>query len=128
MLLLKEELMCAAPVNQVPLYVKAGSILPLGPEVQYSTEKVWDDLEIRIYPGRNGDFTLYEDTFDGYGYEHGEYSEIHFSWNDEARTLSVEKRNGSYPGMLEKRQFRLRLIGGAEQTVSYHGEALNIPF
>lgn len=117
-----------APIDLAPLYVKAGSILPLGPEVQFSTEKPWDDLELRIYPGADGEFILYEDAFDGYGYEHGEHSEIRFLWNDAARTLTVEDRCGSYPGMLEQRRFRVRPVGGTEQAVTYGGEALTVMF
>ena len=70
------------PLNIVPLYVKAGSILPMGPEVQYATEKKWDDLELRIYPGADGEFVLYEDENDNYNYERGQYSEIRFNWNE----------------------------------------------
>ena len=64
----------------IPLYIKAGSILPIGPDVQYAEEKPWDNLDIRIYTGADGSFTLYEDEFDNYNYEKGEFSEIPFTW------------------------------------------------
>ena len=89
------------PLDIMPLYVKAGSILPFGPEVQYATEKKWDDLEIRIYPGANGEFILYEDENDNYNYEKGAYSTITFTWNDAKRRLTINDRRGSFPGMLE---------------------------
>jgi alpha-D-xyloside xylohydrolase len=70
------------PLDIMPLYVKAGSVLPFGPKVQYSSEKKWDNLEIRIYEGANGEFTLYEDENDNYNYEKGAYSTITFTWDD----------------------------------------------
>ena len=76
------------PIDILPLYVKAGSILPIGPEVQYSTEKSWDNLEIKVYPGCNGEFTLYEDENDNYNYEKGMYSTITMKWNDRTRMLT----------------------------------------
>lgn len=121
------------PANIIPLYVKAGSIIPFGPDVQYSTEKKWDNLEIRIYSGTDGSFTLYEDEFDNYNYENGKYSEITFNWNDADHTLSISDRNGNYPGMLKNRKFRFTLVdsnspSGASpakgsKTVSYNGKA-----
>lgn len=99
------------PINVMPVYVKAGSVMPFGPEVQYSTEKPWDDLEIRIYPGADGEFTLYEDEGDGYDYERGAFSEIRFTWDDHSRTLTIHDRKGKYKGMIGKRQFRLVLVG-----------------
>ena len=72
-------------LNRVPMFVRAGSILPLGPEMQYVGEKSWDNLEIRVYPGADGSFTLYEDEGDGYNYEQGYYATITFQWNDKAR-------------------------------------------
>lgn len=85
------------PIDILPLYVKAGSILPIGPEVQYSTEKSWDNLEIKVYPGCNGEFTLYEDENDNYNYEKGMYSTITMKWNDRTRMLTIENRKGEFP-------------------------------
>ncbi|WP_244950851.1 glycoside hydrolase family 31 protein [Pedobacter suwonensis] len=104
------------PMEIVPLYVKAGSIVPWGPKVQYSTEKKWDDLEIRIYPGDNGDFVLYEDENDSYNYEKGAFSEIHFKWNDATKTLTVEDRKGEFKGMLGQRKFNIVMVSRQNGT------------
>jgi alpha-D-xyloside xylohydrolase len=99
-----------APIDLIPIYVKAGSILPLGPQVQYTEEKKWDDLEIRVYKGADGTFILYEDEFDNYNYEQGAYTEIAFHWDDSSRKLTIENRKGSYTGMLNERRFSIKLI------------------
>lgn len=99
----------AAPPDRIPLMVKAGSIIPMGPLIQYSTEKS-DPVEIRIYPGANGEFSLYEDENDGYDYEKGLYSLITFRWNDAHKRLIIAARNGSYPGMLQNRTFNVVVV------------------
>ena len=108
-------------LDRVPMFVRAGSILPLGPEMQYVGEKAWDNLELRVYPGADGSFTLYEDEGDNYNYERGVYSTITFVWNDKARTLTIGSRQGEYPGMLTSRQFTVILPDGQSQTVDYQG-------
>jgi len=95
------------PIEIMPLYVKAGSIIPFGPKVQYATEKKWDNLEIRVYPGADGEFTLYEDENDNYNYEKEIYSTIKFSWNDAKKTLTISDRKGSFPEMLNERKFNI---------------------
>ncbi len=112
-------------INTIPLYVRSGSIIPLGPDVQYATEKPWDDLEIRIYPGADGKFSLYEDEFDNYNYEKGMYSTITFSWDDSKHILTISDRKGEYPGMLNDRRFRIKVIDPAGQAkdVSYSGKS-----
>jgi len=112
------------PIDIIPLYVRAGSILPIGPKVQYATEKNWDDLEIRVYPGADGKFVLYEDENDNYDYEKGKYSTITFTWNDSKKELTIGNRIGSFPGMLNKRQFRIVKVsknkaGGMEAVEKY---------
>jgi alpha-D-xyloside xylohydrolase len=99
-----------APIDKIPLFVKAGSIVPMGPFVQYSTEKPADPIELRIYPGADGTFTLYEDENDNYNYEQGAYSTITFHWNDTKRQLIIDERKGTFPGMLEKRYFHIVLV------------------
>ncbi len=101
---------CKAPIDIIPLYIKSGSILPMGPFVQYASEKKWDELEIRIYPGKDGSFILYEDEFDNYNYEEGSFSTIKFSWNDKEHTLIIDNRSGDYKGMLKKRKFKIAII------------------
>ena len=108
-------------LQDVPMFVRAGSILPLGPEMQYVGEKAWDNLELRVYPGANGTFTLYEDEGDNYNYEKGVYSTITIKWNDKGRSLTIGKRQGEYPGMLKSRQFTIVLPDGATQTITYDG-------
>ncbi len=105
-----------APIDIIPVFVKAGSILPFGPAVQYSNEKAWDNLEIRIYPGADGEFVLYEDEGDNYNYEKGAFSEIKFSWNDADGTLTIADRQGKYKGMLENRKFRIHLVTSKSES------------
>ena len=107
--------------DRVPMFVRAGSILPLGPEMQYVGEKDWSNLELRVYPGADGQFTLYEDEGDSYNYEKGVFSTIQFSWNDRSRTLTIGQRQGQFPGMLQQRLFTVVLPDGRQQTVSYDG-------
>ncbi len=95
------------PLDIMPLYIKAGTILPVGPKVQFATEKKWDNLEIRVYEGANGEFTLYEDENDNYNYEKGIYSTITFSWDDAKKTLTINNRKGTFPGMLSQRKFNV---------------------
>jgi alpha-D-xyloside xylohydrolase len=127
----------SAPIDIIPLYIKAGSIIPFGPEVQYATEKKWDNLEIRVYPGQDGEFLLYEDENDNYNYEKGMYSTILFSWDDKTRTLTIGDREGSFPGMLGNRKFRIFLVedghgagdklsAKADKTITYNGRERKI--
>ena len=111
-------------LDTVPLYVRAGGIIPLGPDVQYVSEKPWDALEVRVYPGADGRFTLYEDEGDGYAYEQGACSEIEFTLK--GRTLTVGERRGSFPGMLRERTFRIVTPDGRSQEISYDGSSLSI--
>ena len=113
-------------IDRVPMFVRAGSILPLGPEMQWVGEKKWDNLELRIYPGADGIFMLYEDEGDNYNYEKGAYSVIQFSWNDKTHTLTIGDRQGSYPGMLQNRRFAVVLPDGRQQVVEYEGKKLDI--
>ena len=115
-------------LDRVPMFVRAGSILPLGPEMQYVGEKAWDNLELRVYPGANGIFLLYEDEGDGYNYEKGVYSVIQFRWNEKFRALTISDRQGHYPGMLQNRQFTIVLPDGQQQTVRYDGSAQTVRF
>ena len=108
-------------LDRVPMFVRAGSILPMGPEMQYVGEKAWDNLEIRVYPGTDGEFTLYEDEGDNYNYEKGYHSEIIFKWHNRTRTLSISARQGGYKGMLLDRKFTITLPDGTTRTINYNG-------
>lgn len=112
----------------IPLYVKAGSIIPIGPQVQYATEKPWNHLELKVYMGANGDFILYEDEFDNYNYEKGAYTEIPISWNNASRKLTIGVRKGGYDGMLKSRKFTVSLQNGVQKTVEYTGKAISVKF
>jgi alpha-D-xyloside xylohydrolase len=128
-----------APLNKLPLFVRAGSIVPLGPAMEWSTEKQADPLEVRIYPGADGDFTLYEDENDGYAYTKGAHATIALHWDDAGKALTVGARKGSFPGMLTKRTVRVVLVGPgrgvgigesetADKTVEYLGERVAVRF
>lgn len=97
----------AAPIETLPLFVKPGSIVPMGPFLQYSGEKPADPVELRVYRGADGKFTLYEDEGDNYNYEKGRYATIPLTWNEARQTLTIGKRSGSFPGMLKERTFHI---------------------
>ncbi len=115
----------SAAIDIMPLYVKAGSIMPWGPDVQYSTEKPWDDLEIRVYPGADGTFTLYEDENDNYNYEKGHHSEIEFTWDDNAQTLTIGAHKGEFEGMLKTRTFRFVKVSEKRGTGDLHSTLIS---
>ena len=126
-----------ANIDTMPLMIRAGSILPMGPFLQYATEKPADPLELRIYPGADGSFTLYEDENDNYNYEKGVYATIGFHWDDAKRQLRIDARDGTFPGMLKSRTFHVTVVGkdhGAgldvtehpDKTVRYSGQAVAV--
>ena len=131
-----ETVIADAPADKSPLFVKAGAIIPLAKPMQYTGEKPLDTLEVRVYPGANGSFELYEDEGDGYQYEKGRYTEIPFSWNDKAKTLTIAAKQGSFAGSLNKRVFNIVLVkpgmsnGLSEAKISrkviYNGKSLII--
>ena len=121
-----QEITTLAPLAYAPLFVKAGSIIPLGPDVQYTTEKAWDNLDIVVYPGANAEFTLYEDEGDNYNYEKGIYSTITFKWNDKAGVLTIDKRQGSFPGMLTTRKFNVKIAGSTAKSITYNGKRTTV--
>jgi len=123
----------AAPLEIMPLYVRAGSIIPMGPELQYANEQRFSSIEVRIYPGADGEFTLYEDDGATYAYEKGAYAAITLRWSDAAHTLTISAQAGSFPGMLQKRTFNVVLVSSKhgvgeeithpDQVVNYNGAA-----
>ena len=124
-------------IERMPLFVRAGSILPLGPDVEFATQKPADPIELRVYAGANGSFTLYEDENDTYNYERGAYSTIPFSWDDATHTLTIGDRAGSFPGMLAKRSFQIVFVHenhgagsaqtpSADKTIEYSGKKLTV--
>lgn len=121
-----QEITRETTIDLIPLYIRAGSIIPIGPKVQYATEKAWDNLEVRVYSGANGSFTLYEDEFDNYNYENGAYTEIPMNWNDNSKTLTIGARKGSYNGMIQNRKFNVVLQDGTSKTVDYNGKKISV--
>jgi len=126
----------AAPIETMPLFVRAGSIIPYGPLVQSAMEKP-DPIELRVYRGADGTFTLYEDEGDNYNYEKGDYATIPISWSEATRKLTIGPRHGSFRGMLKKRTFHVVWVSPGHGTgipstklpdavVHYTGKAVTI--
>ena len=116
-----------APMDRIPLLVRAGSIVPVGPVEQYAQQTPPNDLEIRVYPGADGNFVLYEDEGTNYNYEHGARSTISFHWDNRRRELSISQSQGSFSGMLRSRQFEITMPGSAaSRRVSYDGAAVKL--
>ena len=127
----------AAPIDEMPLYVRAGSIVPMGPEVEYATQKTNKVIELRIYPGANGQFRFYEDENDNYNYEKGQFATFNLSWNDKQHILSISDTKGQFPGMLKQRIFNVLIVNGehgsgplaagsVDNTVKYEGKAIAV--
>lgn len=125
-------------LDKIPLFVKAGSILPLGPKKQYASEAVDKPWEIRIYPGANATFTIYEDEGDNYNYEQGESATFQLIWKDAENILEISDRKGSFTGMKEERTFNITLVSpqrgtgtkasAPNVTVIYSGKLLQVAF
>ena len=126
-----------APLARLPIYVRAGAIVPLGPEVEWSTEKQPDPIEVRVYRGANGEFTLYEDENDNYNYEKGIHATISFRWDEAQQVLTIGERQGQFPGMLASRTFRVVFVGehhgvgsepadSVDRVVKYDGKEVRV--
>jgi alpha-D-xyloside xylohydrolase len=127
----------AAPADAIPLHVRAGSIIPIGPALQYTAEKAPDPISLWVYAGADGAFTLYEDDGTSNDYEAGAFTRIQVRWTEATRTLVIGNRAGKFPGMLERRTFRIVLVtavkpvpfspaGPADKIVAYSGDAVTI--
>ena len=128
-----------APYESMPIFVKAGSIIPVGPELQYTVERPADPITLYVYAGADGAFTLYEDEGVNYNYEHGGFTRIVLHWDDRSHTLTIGARHGSFRGMLTQRTFAVILISKtkpvgfsftpqADRTVNYDGQELKLQF
>ncbi|MCI6551907.1 MAG: glycoside hydrolase family 31 protein [Prevotella sp.] len=119
-----------APISRMPLFVRAGSIIPVGPEVQYADQKTDQALTLMVYPGHDATFTLYEDAGDGYDYEQGAFAETPLSWDEQHRQLTIGDRKGSYEGMMSVRRIHIIKVGHdgrrTEKTVSYEGRKMTM--
>ena len=131
------EIEASAPLDRIPLFVRAGSILPLGPNIEYADEAPAGSIELRIYRGADADFELYQDAGDTYDYEHGAHSVIPLHWSEATRTLTIRARQGSYPQMPATVQFNIvwvsagRGSGSAPATnpdkaVEYSGKEISV--
>jgi alpha-D-xyloside xylohydrolase len=132
-----QTIIAAAPIETIPVYIQSGSIIPLGPDVQYATEKEPDPIEIRIFTGSDGTFTLYEDEFEGHDYKRGVFATIDFDYDDKKMTLRIGERQGAFPGMLEKRTFHIVIVKTGhgtgidssfriDKTVIYSGDEIHV--
>ncbi len=126
-----------AALDKIPVFVRAGSILPTGPAITYTSEKLDGPLTLVVYTGANGAFSLYQDDGQDYGYERGEFSTIPMTWDDARGVLSIGARAGSYPGMPANRTINVRFVSGPganvgdfdaapARTVQYTGQAVEI--
>jgi alpha-D-xyloside xylohydrolase len=126
-----------APLDRIPLYVRAGSIVPLGPEIEYADENPGGPIELRVYTGADGSFNLYNDEGNNYDYQKGMHSVIPIRWDEAAKTLTIGGREGEYPGMPKERRFNIVWVGRdhgagealesrADKTVRYSGEAVSV--
>ena len=124
-----QQLTVAAPYERVPLYVRSGSIMPLGPDMEWSDEKLPEVITLMVYAGANGQFTLYEDEGTNYNYEKGAYTMIPIRYDDAKGTVEIGQRQGQYPGMLQERIFQVVRItpeGRQAAQVSYNGQAVSV--
>lgn len=121
-----------APLDRIPLFVRAGSIVPMGPQIEYAMQDPGGTIELRIYRGADGKFDLYEDAGDGYEYQQGQHSLIPLRWDDSSSVLTIGARQGSYPGMIENRKFHVVLVAtghgigfdvdnAPNAAIEYHG-------
>jgi alpha-D-xyloside xylohydrolase len=119
-----------ADINTIPVFMRAGTILPLGPMKQYADQPSTEATELRVYPGRDGSFLLYDDEGDGYGYEQGRYATVMLTWNEAQHRFTLGKRSGKYPGMSSKQTFRVVCgttpAGGPAHDVTFTGAELSV--
>jgi alpha-D-xyloside xylohydrolase len=125
------------PLARIPLYVRAGSILPMGPEIEYASQNSGGPIELRIYRGADGKFDLYEDSGDSCDYEKGEHTVIPLRWDESAKTLTVDARQGSFPEIIQQRTFRVAVVGNghgagpaitasADKEIVYNGSKIQV--
>ena len=125
-----------APYDHIPLFVRAGSIIPFGPAIEYTQQHKPDNIRLYVYEGSNGQFTLYEDEGTNYGYEAGRFARIPFTYDDATHTLTIGDREGDFPGMLKERTFTVVPVSAAKaqgydpeaagQTVKYSGKKVEV--
>jgi alpha-D-xyloside xylohydrolase len=128
-----------APYDYMPVFVREGSVIPFGPDIQYTSEKKADPLILWVYTGADGSFTLYEDEGENYNYEEGAYSLITFSWSENDQTLTIGAREGEFPGMLRERTINVVKVSmkkpvkldferTPDKSVTYTGAEIKLQF
>jgi alpha-D-xyloside xylohydrolase len=131
------EVDAGAPLDRIPLYIRAGSIIPLGPEIEYTSEKPAGPIELRIYKGADGTFDLYQDGGDSYDYEKGAHAVIPVRWSESTKTLTIGDRKGQYSEMHASIQINVIWVSSGrgasaapvanpDKTVEYSGKAISI--
>jgi len=126
-----------APLSDIPLFVREGSIIPFGPPLQYVMEKPADPIRLYVYTGRDGEFDLYEDDGTSYSYEQGQFARIPITWSEKSRILTLGARKGEFPGMLRERTFEIVWVSRSRPvkldfeadpaaTVHYSGTAVSV--
>ena len=121
-----------APIELMPLYVRAGSIVPFGPDIHHTGEGRDAPIELYIYPGYDGHFTIYEDDGDSYNYEQGLFARIRIDWNEQTRQLTIGPCQGNYPGIPASREFRPIIVsegteernGAQKSSLVYSGQKI----
>ena len=132
-----QTIMAAAPLERIPVFVPEGSIIPFGPEMEWSDEKPAELINLYVYAGKDASFTLYEDEGTNYNYEKGRYATIDFSWNETGKTLTIGNRKGNFSGMLKSRRFNIVLVAHDKpqalnldnpqgKMVRYNGKAITV--
>ena len=127
-----------APYDKIPVFIPEGAILPIGPEMQWSDEKKPELIDLYVYAGKDGSYTLYEDEGTNYNYEKGKYAVIDFKYDDARKQVTIGARKGSFDGMLQKRRFNIILVDQKKQqgvnlakspkgkVVKYSGQAMTV--
>ena len=127
-----------APYDKIPVFIPEGAILPIGPEMQWSDEKKPELIDLYVYAGKDGSYTLYEDEGTNYNYEKGKYAVIDFKYDDARKQVTIGARKGSFDGMLQKRRFNIILVDQKKQqgvnlakspkgkVVKYAGQAMTV--
>jgi alpha-D-xyloside xylohydrolase len=126
-----QEIDIEAPINNIPVFVKEGTILVTGPVMQYSTEKAADTLAITIYGNKNASFTLYEDEDENYNYENGKSLKIHLQYNAVSKTFTAADAIGKFEGMLNQRVFKITFLNGnssLSKEIKYNNKKTTITF
>jgi alpha-D-xyloside xylohydrolase len=132
-----QDIQADAPLDHMPLFVRAGSIVPLGPEIEYADQAPDGPIELRIYPGSDGSFDLFADEGDNYDYEKGAHSVIPLKWSEADKTLTIGDRSGTYPGMAKEVTFHIVWVSpnhGAgeavqavpDRSVVYQGSSVSV--